>query len=110
VLNLPQGVGVSPAEIRRRALLACRRPWQDLLADHPGFMPYRAQRACFGAAYVYAILTDIYGIAPDDDDAFLPVDQVPLIPPPYPPPAPDAVLFRAYRRGGGAFRWSRSAS
>ena len=43
MLHLPQGVAVSPAEIRRRALVACRRPWESLLADFPGFMPYRAQ-------------------------------------------------------------------
>ena len=80
VLHLPQGVAVSPAEIRRRALVACRRPWEALLEDFPGFMPYRAQRACFGAAYVYSMLTDVYGIAPDDAEAFLPGDKAsPLI-------------------------------
>ena len=74
VLHLPQGIAVSPSEIRQRALVACRRPWESLLADFPGFMPYRAQRACFGAAYVYSMLTDVYGIAPDDAEAFLPGD------------------------------------
>jgi hypothetical protein len=49
---------------------------QELLADFPGFMPYRAQRACFGASYVYTILVDIYGIGEHDSEAFMPVDQV----------------------------------
>jgi hypothetical protein len=39
-------------------------------------MPYRAQRACFGATYVYTILTDIYGVEDEDATTFLPVDQM----------------------------------
>ena len=36
-------------------------------------MPYRALRACFGSAYVYFLLVDVYGIEPSDTDSFLPV-------------------------------------
>ena len=39
-------------------------------------MPYRAQRACFGATYVYSMLVDVYGIEEDDKEAFLPIDSV----------------------------------
>ena len=76
ILGIPQGVTIAPSEIRRRAILVCRRPWRELLADFPTFMPYRAQRACFGATYVYSMLVDVYGIEDDDKEAFLPVDSV----------------------------------
>ncbi len=32
---------------------------------------FRAQRACFGAAYMYYLLTEVYGIDIDDDISFL---------------------------------------
>lgn len=76
ILGIPQGVAITPAEIKRRALEVCNRPWEELLADYPGFMPYRAQRACFGATYVYSLLIDVYGIDEDDENAFIPVDSV----------------------------------
>ena len=76
VLGIPQGVSVAPLEIRRLATIACRRPWEDILAEYPTFMPYRAQRACFAASYVYTILVDVYGIEEDDKEAFIPVDTV----------------------------------
>lgn len=76
VLGIPQGISVAPSEVRRLAVMACKRPWEELLTDNPTFMPYRAQRACFGASYVYTMLVDVYGIEEDDKEAFLPVDTV----------------------------------
>lgn len=76
ILGIPQSISVPPSEIRRRATDVCRRSWTDLLAEYPGFMPYRAQRACFGATYVYSMLVDVYGIEEDDKEAFLPIDSV----------------------------------
>ena len=76
ILGIPQSISVPPSEIRRRAIDVCRRSWTDLLAEFPGFMPYRAQRACFGATYVYSMLVDVYGIEEDDKEAFLPIDSV----------------------------------
>lgn len=76
ILGIPQGLSVTPAEIKRRAIIVCNRPWEELLADFPGFMPYRAQRACFGASYVYSMLIDVYGIDEDDEEAFLQIDSV----------------------------------
>jgi hypothetical protein len=76
ILGIPQGVYVAPAEIKRRAIIVCNTPWEELLAKFPGFMPYRAQRACFGATYVYSMLVDVYGIEEDDGEAFLPIDTV----------------------------------
>jgi GDA1/CD39 (nucleoside phosphatase) family len=76
VLGIPQSISVAPSTIRQLARAVCRRPWKELLAEYPDFMPYRAQRACFGATYVYTMLVDIYGIEEDDKEAFLPVDSV----------------------------------
>lgn len=76
VLGIPQGISVAPSEVRRLAVLACKRPCEEMLADNPTFMPYRAQRACFSASYVYTMLEDVYGIEDDDKEAFLPVDTV----------------------------------
>jgi GDA1/CD39 (nucleoside phosphatase) family len=76
VLGIPQGLSVAPLEIRRLATIACRRPWGDIQAEYPTFLPYRAQRACFTASYVYTMLVDVYGIEEDDKEAFIPVDTV----------------------------------
>ena len=38
-----------------------------------GTMPYRALRACFGSAYIYFLLVDVYGLNTNDSDSFLPV-------------------------------------
>ena len=76
ILGVPQGISVPPNVIKSKAIEVCRRPWSELLAEYPGFMPYRAQRACFGATYVYSMLVDVYGIEEDDKEAFLPIDSV----------------------------------
>jgi hypothetical protein len=42
----------------------CQLTWQELMARFPDSYPsYRAQRACFGAAYMYFLMTDVYGIS-----------------------------------------------
>lgn len=76
ILGIPQSISVAPSTIKQLARAVCRRPWKELLSEYPDFMPYRAQRACFGATYVYTMLVDIYGIEEDDKEAFLPVDSV----------------------------------
>jgi hypothetical protein len=45
------------------------------LSDFPGYKPYRAQRACFGATYVYLMLTDVYGLNPNDK-AFIAIENL----------------------------------
>jgi hypothetical protein len=60
------GSAVSPQQIRERGEVVCRTPWGQVLSDFPGFMPYRAQRACFGSSFIYVLLSDLYGI-PDQN-------------------------------------------
>ena len=74
VLKLNNGV-LAPHEIAVEGRIACKRTWTDLLSDFPGFKPYRAQRACFGAAYVYLMLTDVYGLSPNDK-AFMAIENL----------------------------------
>ena len=53
---------VSPDAVEAAGMDVCARDWEDLLEGFPGYMPYRAQRACFGAAYIHVLMTDVYGI------------------------------------------------
>ena len=54
---------VTPEAVLQAGVRVCRQDWEHLLEAFPGYMPYRAQRACFGAAYIYVLLTDIYGMS-----------------------------------------------
>jgi hypothetical protein len=56
------GSAVTPRQIKERGEVVCRTPWEAILEDFPGFMPYRAQRACFGSSFIYVLLSDLYGI------------------------------------------------
>mmetsp|Transcript_3643 Transcript_3643/g.3760 ORF Transcript_3643/g.3760 Transcript_3643/m.3760 type:complete len:507 (+) Transcript_3643:166-1686(+) len=56
----PENIDISVIE--KRGISVCNRPWQDLLDDFPGYQEYRAQRACFGAAYIYVLMTEMYGL------------------------------------------------
>ena len=67
--------GVRPSDIAAAGTEVCRLPWEKLLLKFPGFMPYRAQRACFGAAYIFALLTDVYGLGPDVQTTFAAVES-----------------------------------
>ena len=41
----------------------CELSWEALLAHFPGYPAFRAQRACFGAAFTYFFMRDVLGIA-----------------------------------------------
>ena len=75
VLRLANDATVSPAAIREAAIQICKRSWPDILADFPGFYDIRAQQACFGASYIYAITTELYGLNEMDTTSFLPTDS-----------------------------------
>jgi len=65
----PQDIAIAGKEI-------CQRSWIDLLSDFPPGLPsYRTQRACFGAAYVYLMITDVYGLN-HRDKAFLAIENL----------------------------------
>lgn len=55
-------VGVSPLDIALAGRAVCGQSWESLLSLFPGYPSYRAQRACFGAAYIHVLLTDLYGL------------------------------------------------
>ena len=65
ILSINNGSHHSPYisidKIKKAGITVCHKRWDRLLLDFPGYMPYRAQRACFGAAYIYVVLKDIYG-------------------------------------------------
>jgi hypothetical protein len=63
-------VEVSPHDLISRGTLLCQRNWNDLHTEFSHYMPYRSQRACFGAVFIYYLLTDIYGIAENDRTSF----------------------------------------
>lgn len=67
---------VSPQQIASVGQQVCRMDWRDWHERFPvDTTPhYRTQRACFGAAYVYFLLVDVYGISVEDADTFLPLD------------------------------------
>jgi len=76
ILKLSDKGVLSPQEIAIAGKEACKRSWIDLLNDFPPGTPYyRTQRACFGAAYVYLMLTDVYGLNPNDK-AFLAIENL----------------------------------
>ena len=66
---------LSPAEIAVKGELLCKRSWEGVLADFPGFPNYRAQRACFSSAYIHTLLTDVFLVG-ELESAFLPLDSI----------------------------------
>lgn len=75
MMNLANESLVSPRDIQDAGRILCARPWNDVLDEFPNFMAYRAQRACFGASYIFAMVTEVYGIEIDDATSFLPLDN-----------------------------------
>lgn len=59
------GPRLVPAQLEARGREHCATPWLELQAVR-GDDPYLDTR-CFAAAYVVTLLTDGYGLAPDDD-------------------------------------------
>jgi hypothetical protein len=75
VLKLANDSTVSPAAIKEAGIKICQRSWTDILSDFPGFFPFRAHQACFGASYIYAITTELYGLDDNDTKSFFPTDN-----------------------------------
>jgi hypothetical protein len=68
---------LSPRLVRERGQRVCEQAWESLAAtDFPGLPHYRVQRACFGAAIMYTIMTDVYNISMHEEGAFWPLDKV----------------------------------
>lgn len=67
---------LTPRHIADAGRIVCSRDWEELLSDFPGFSAYRAQRACFGAAYIYSLLTGAYGLEDDTEGEFWPLEHV----------------------------------
>ena len=54
----------------------CSVSWEELLSRFPSSYPaYRAQRACFGSAYIYFFMKDVYGIEDHSPGEFFPLDS-----------------------------------
>ena len=67
---------LTPRHISAAGHIVCSRDWEQLLREFPGFNAYRAQRACFGAAYIYTLLTGAYGLSDDTEGEFWPLEHV----------------------------------
>jgi hypothetical protein len=66
--------GISPHHILENGLRICQISWEALLQEvEPSLPAYHAQRACFASAYIYFLLTDIYGLADHDIGGFIPL-------------------------------------
>mmetsp|Transcript_31544 Transcript_31544/g.58720 ORF Transcript_31544/g.58720 Transcript_31544/m.58720 type:complete len:467 (-) Transcript_31544:47-1447(-) len=67
---------ISPELVLAAGHEICQLPWQDLIARFPDSYPsYRAQRACFGAAYMYFLMMDVYGISELSQGEFFPMES-----------------------------------
>eukprot|EP00981_Chlorochromonas_danica_P005631 scaffold1160_cov174-Ochromonas_danica.AAC.31 len=75
VLGLRGDQGVAPAVIRQAGETICKQPWPEVLARFPSFPAYRAQQACFGAAFMYAFAKDVYQVGEHDATTFVPTDE-----------------------------------
>jgi GDA1/CD39 (nucleoside phosphatase) family len=75
VLGLPIHSGLSPKQIYEAGLQICNEPWTVTHGRFPHYPFYRSQRACFGAVYVYSVLTSIYGIEEEDNHTFVPLES-----------------------------------
>ena len=71
-----KSLALSPDDIARAGRLACAQTWTQLLDSlSPGEPAYRAQRACYGSAFTYALLTSVYDV-PHDAADFVPLEFV----------------------------------
>lgn len=75
VMGLRGDTGVSPRALQAAGEAVCRTPWTELQERFPSFPAYRLQQACFGAAFVYAVATEVYRVAEDDALSFVPTDE-----------------------------------
>jgi hypothetical protein len=66
--------GISPQHVLENGYRICQISWETLLLEVESSLPaYHAQRACFASAYIYFLLTDVYGLADHDVGAFVPL-------------------------------------
>jgi hypothetical protein len=63
-------ISLSPQELYDKGTTLCEKEWMELHKEFSHYMPYRAQRACFGAVYIYFLVTDVYGIDINDSKSF----------------------------------------
>ncbi len=71
---LDDPLGISPQHVLENGFRICQETWEQLLNDvEPTLPPYHAQRACFASAYIYFLLTDVYGLHPQEIGKFLPL-------------------------------------
>lgn len=75
VLKLANDTTVTPLAIKEAGIRICQQSWTDILAEFPDFFPFRAHQACFGASYIYAITTELYGLDELDNTSFFPTDN-----------------------------------
>jgi len=69
-------LALAPSSIADAGRAACLQPWSQLLLTLPaGSYAYRAHRACYGAALIYLLLTEVYGIPPDAAE-FVPLEEL----------------------------------
>ena len=68
-------LAVTPALVQRHGTQICSTAWTELLHKHPGAPAYRAQRACFAAAFIHFLMTDIFGIGPHESGVLVPLDE-----------------------------------
>ncbi len=76
ILRLSIDQPVTPYMIKEAGESMCQRPWLDVMDEfHHRIPEYRAQQACFGAAFIYTIATELYGLQEYDSTSFLPTDS-----------------------------------
>ncbi len=69
-------LALAPVQIAVAGQHACRQTWKDLLLSMPpDTHPYRAHRACYGSAFIYVLLTEVYGM-PSSASEFVPLESV----------------------------------
>jgi hypothetical protein len=73
-MNAIHRLALSPATIANAGITACKKKWSDLLLNFPNEPAYRAQRACYGSAFIYVMIKDIYGI-PEYSNEFVPIEE-----------------------------------
>ena len=68
---------ISPANIASAGKVACSQNWEQLLLNLPGENQpsYRAQRACYGSAFIYTLLISVYNM-PEDSQEFVPLEAL----------------------------------
>ena len=76
MLHISSDTPFSPNSLADIGRITCLKPWEELLSEFPSHYPsYRAQRSCFGASYIYIIMTEIFGVDPNKYNQLLPLEE-----------------------------------